>query len=215
MVNPLEVLSALPPSPYFSPAPVWDFHWLLSISQTYSPALVLQGLHGILLLAFHHGLLGECLLSMEQHLLWPWCVLCCFPVFLFPALLPVWHCDWLFLNYVSSKVPPLWPKSSALPCRGSFWSQMEPPVTGSGQPKPLLTKATSLPTHWHGHPLQPYSIKIFFKVGKEACSLTCTPNPHFCKIRLRKMCKLGFSWLFLGDWLLDSPGYDWTMSVGF
>lgn len=61
------------------------------------------------------------------------------------------------------------------------------------------------------------TIKIFLKVGKEGCSFTYTPNPHFYKIRHTKMHKLGFSCLFLGGWfwLLDSPGYDWTTSVGF
>lgn len=153
--------------------------------------LVFCGLHGILALAFHHGLQGSRGVhapSVEHLLLRPWCVLCCSPVFLFPALLPVGHCGWLFLNCVSFKVPLFWLKSSAMPCHGSFWSQMEPHVSASGQPQPLLTKATPLPTHWHGHPVQSstvqyiqYStVKTFLKVGKEACNFMCTPNPHFC-----------------------------------
>lgn len=157
-----------------------------------------RGCMGYCLWHLPMGCRGISAQSMEHDLFWPWCVLCCFPVFLFPALLPVWCCGWLFLNSISPKVPPFWLKSSAMPCCGFFWSLMEPPVTGLGQPQPFLTKATTLPTHWHWHPVQSYSITIILKVGKEACSFTCTPNPYFCKIRLRKMHKLGFGWLFLG-----------------
>lgn len=66
-----------------------------SSSWTYSPALVLVfcGLHGILALAFHHGLQGSRgvhALSVEHLLLRPWCVLCCSRVFQCSLLFCLW-----------------------------------------------------------------------------------------------------------------------------
>jgi len=48
----------------------------------------------------------------------------------------------LFLKYIFPKMPPPWLRGSARPCRGVGWSWLEPSVSGTGQPWPLLTEAT-------------------------------------------------------------------------
>ena len=53
-----------------------------------------------------------------------------------------------FLTHVFPKAPPSWLRGSAVPCGGSSgasWSQLEPVVSGLGQPQPLLTEAPAAP----------------------------------------------------------------------
>ena len=53
-----------------------------------------------------------------------------------------------FLKYTFPEALPSWLRGSAVPCGGSSgasWSQLEPVVSGLGQPQPLLTEAPAAP----------------------------------------------------------------------